>query len=38
MRARDASHGIDVEPFVLFFAKSVALAGVVLYFIYNQRR
>jgi putative multiple sugar transport system permease protein len=34
MRARDASHGIDVEPFALFFTKSIALAGVVLYFTY----
>src|ERR1700749_1095742 len=31
-RAREQSHGIDVEPYALFFAKSVALAGVVLYF------
>src|SRR5215813_6000315 len=31
-RAREHSHGIEVEPYALFFAKSVALSGVVLYF------
>jgi len=31
-RAREAAHGIEVEPSALFLAKSVALACVVLYF------
>jgi putative multiple sugar transport system permease protein len=33
-RAREQSHGIEVEPYLVFIAKSVLLAGVVLYFTY----
>jgi putative multiple sugar transport system permease protein len=33
-RAREQSHGIEVEPYVLFVAKSLVLSGVVLYFTY----
>jgi putative multiple sugar transport system permease protein len=33
-RAREQSHGIEVEPYALFVGKSVALSGVVLYFTY----
>src|SRR6201999_615642 len=33
-RAREQSHGIEVEPYGLFFAKSIGLALVVLYFTY----
>jgi putative multiple sugar transport system permease protein len=33
-RAREQSHGIEVEPYAFFVAKSAALAGVVLYFTY----
>jgi putative multiple sugar transport system permease protein len=33
-RAREQSHGIEVEPPVVFAAKSSALAAVVLYFTY----
>jgi len=33
-RAREQSHGIEVEPYALFVGKSVVLAGVVLYFTY----
>jgi len=33
-RAREQSHGIEVEPFALFLGKSAVLAGVVLYFTY----
>lgn len=33
-RARELSHGIEVEPYAFFAGKSVALACVVLYFTY----
>jgi putative multiple sugar transport system permease protein len=33
-RAREQSHGIEVEPYAFFVGKSAALAGVVLYFTY----
>jgi len=33
-RAREQSHGIEVEPYAFFVAKSIALAGAVLYFTY----
>ncbi|MBV9561028.1 MAG: sugar ABC transporter permease [Bradyrhizobium sp.] len=33
-RAREQSHGIEVEPFAFFAGKNVVLAGVVLYFTY----
>jgi putative multiple sugar transport system permease protein len=33
-RAREQSHGIEVEPYAFFVGKSTALAGVVLYFTY----
>ena len=33
-RAREKSHGIEVEPYALFVAKSAALLGVILYFTY----
>ncbi|WP_338698869.1 MULTISPECIES: multiple monosaccharide ABC transporter permease [unclassified Bradyrhizobium] len=33
-RAREQSHGIEVEPYAFFIAKSIALAGAVLYFTY----
>jgi putative multiple sugar transport system permease protein len=33
-RAREQSHGIEVEPYALFVAKSAALLGVILYFTY----
>jgi putative multiple sugar transport system permease protein len=33
-RAREQSHGIEVEPYALFVAKSTALLGVILYFAY----
>jgi putative multiple sugar transport system permease protein len=33
-RAREQSHGIEVEPYALFVGKSAALLGVVLYFSY----
>src|SRR5260370_14760117 len=32
--AREQSHGIEVEPYVFFIGKNVALAGRVLYFAY----
>ena len=33
-RAREQSHGIEVEPYAFFVAKSAALSGAVLYFTY----
>jgi len=33
-RAREQSHGIEVEPYALFVGKSVTLSAVVLYFTY----
>jgi putative multiple sugar transport system permease protein len=33
-RAREQSHGIDVEPYAVFVAKSFLLSGIVLYFTY----
>jgi putative multiple sugar transport system permease protein len=33
-RAREQSHGIDVEPYAVFVAKSFLLSGMVLYFTY----
>jgi len=33
-RAREQSHGIDVEPYAVFIAKSFLLSGMVLYFTY----
>ncbi|MGJ4891868.1 multiple monosaccharide ABC transporter permease [Bradyrhizobium sp. HKCCYLR20261] len=33
-RAREVEHGIDVEPFGVFAAKNVVLAGVLMYFTY----
>ncbi len=33
-RAREQSHGIEVEPYVFFIGKNVALSGMVLYFTY----
>src|SRR5437016_5668976 len=33
-RAREQSHGIEVEPYVFFIAKSAVLSGMVLYFTY----
>ena len=33
-RAREQSHGIEVEPYAFFLAKSVVLSGAVLYFTY----
>lgn len=33
-RAREQSHGIEVEPYALFVAKSAVLSGAVLYFTY----
>ncbi|WP_257169949.1 multiple monosaccharide ABC transporter permease [Bradyrhizobium sp. SRS-191] len=33
-RAREVEHGIEVEPFGLFAAKNVVLAGVLMYFTY----
>ena len=33
-RAREQSHGIEVEPYAFFLAKNVVLAGAVLYFTY----
>jgi putative multiple sugar transport system permease protein len=33
-RAREQSHGIDVEPYAVFAAKSFLLSGIVLYFTY----
>jgi putative multiple sugar transport system permease protein len=33
-RAREQSHGIEVEPYALFVGKSAALLGVILYFSY----
>jgi putative multiple sugar transport system permease protein len=33
-RAREQSHGIDVEPYAVFVAKSFLLSGAVLYFTY----
>lgn len=33
-RAREKSHGIEVEPYAMFVAKSAALLGVILYFTY----
>jgi len=33
-RAREQAHGIVVEPYAFFFAKSALLSGVVLYFTY----
>jgi putative multiple sugar transport system permease protein len=33
-RAREQSHGIEVEPYAFFVAKNVLLSGVVLYFTY----
>jgi putative multiple sugar transport system permease protein len=33
-RAREQSHGIEVEPYALFVAKSAALLAVILYFTY----
>ena len=33
-RAREQSHGIDVEPYAIFVAKSFLLSGAVLYFTY----
>ena len=33
-RTREQSHGIEVEPYAFFLAKSVVLAGAVLYFTY----
>ena len=37
-RAREQSHGIEVEPYALFLGKSAVLAGVVLYFTYMIAR
>ncbi len=34
VRAREQSHGIEVEPYAFFVGKSAVLAGVVLYFTY----
>ncbi|CCD97513.1 multiple monosaccharide ABC transporter permease [Bradyrhizobium sp. STM 3809] len=33
-RAREVEHGIEVEPFGVFAAKNVVLAGVLMYFTY----
>ena len=33
-RAREQSHGIEVEPYAFFVAKSAVLSGAVLYFAY----
>ncbi|WP_338824104.1 multiple monosaccharide ABC transporter permease [Bradyrhizobium septentrionale] len=33
-RTREQSHGIEVEPYAFFIAKSILLAGAVLYFTY----
>ncbi len=33
-RAREQSHGIDVEPYAVFVAKSFLLSGMVVYFTY----
>ena len=33
-RTREQSHGIEVEPYAFFLAKSVVLAGAMLYFTY----
>ena len=33
-RVREQSHGIDVEPYAVFVAKSFLLSGMVLYFTY----
>jgi putative multiple sugar transport system permease protein len=33
-RAREQSHGIDIEPYAVFVAKSFLLSGMVLYFTY----
>ncbi|UGY13242.1 sugar ABC transporter permease [Bradyrhizobium septentrionale] len=33
-RTREQSHGIEVEPYAFFIAKSIVLAGAVLYFTY----
>src|SRR5256886_10713317 len=33
-RAREQSHGIEVEPYVFFITKSAVLSGAVLYFTY----
>src|SRR5689334_5067946 len=33
-RSRELSHGIEVEPYAVFVAKNVILAGVILYFTY----
>ncbi|MGJ4942222.1 multiple monosaccharide ABC transporter permease [Bradyrhizobium sp. HKCCYLS1011] len=33
-RSREQAHGIEVEPFAVFAAKNVVLAGVILYFTY----
>jgi putative multiple sugar transport system permease protein len=33
-RTREQSHGIDVEPYAVFVAKSFLLSGMVLYFTY----